>query len=131
MTMIQCISPVDGSVYAEREAMSLEAAQAVVDRVRKAQKAWARRPLEERVQLVLKGVARLNEMADEIVPEPYVEKLVGKLRTQRGISIDYRVVDGANHFFKDETEILMSHVHDHLNKAGGGREIQTLLPKAA
>ena len=69
MTMIQCISPVDGSVYAEREAMSLEAAQAVVDRVRKAQKAWARRPLEERVQLVLKGVARLNEMADEIVPE--------------------------------------------------------------
>ncbi len=69
MTMIQCISPVDGSVYAERQAMSLEAAQAVVDRVRKAQKAWARRPLEERVQLVLKGVARLNEMADEIVPE--------------------------------------------------------------
>lgn len=69
MTMIQCISPVDGSVYAEREAMSLEAAQAVVDRVRKAQKAWARRALEERVQLVLKGVARLNEMADEIVPE--------------------------------------------------------------
>ncbi len=69
MTMIQCISPVDGSVYAEREAMSLEAAQAVVDRVRKAQKAWARRPLEERVQLVLKGVDRLNEMADAIVPE--------------------------------------------------------------
>jgi alpha/beta superfamily hydrolase len=73
----------------------------------------------------------LQGARDEIVPEPYVEKLVGKLRTQRGISIDYRVVDGANHFFKDETEILMSHVHDHLNKAGGGREIQTLLPKAA
>ncbi len=69
MTMIQCISPVDGSVYAEREALSLEAAQAAVNRARKAQKAWARRPLEERVQLVLKGVARLNEMADEVVPE--------------------------------------------------------------
>ncbi|MDI7863747.1 aldehyde dehydrogenase family protein [Rhizobiaceae bacterium n13] len=69
MTVIQCISPIDGSVYAERPAMSLEAAAEVVARARKAQKAWARRPLEERVQLVLKGVARLNEMADEVVPE--------------------------------------------------------------
>lgn len=69
MTMIQCISPVDGSVYAERPAMSLEAATETVQRARKAQKAWAKRPLEERVQLVLKGVARLNEMADEVVPE--------------------------------------------------------------
>ncbi|MBU1315178.1 MAG: aldehyde dehydrogenase family protein [Alphaproteobacteria bacterium] len=69
MTMIQCISPVDGSVYAERQAMSFEEAAVAVDRARKAQKAWAKRPLEERVQLVMKGVARLNEMADEIVPE--------------------------------------------------------------
>ncbi len=67
--MIQCISPVDGSVYAERPAMGFEEAAAAVDRARKAQKSWARRPLEERVQLVLKGVARLNEMADEVVPE--------------------------------------------------------------
>ncbi len=69
MTMIQCISPIDGSVYAERPAMSLEAASEAVARARKAQKAWARRPLEDRVQLVLKGVARLNEMSDEVVPE--------------------------------------------------------------
>jgi acyl-CoA reductase-like NAD-dependent aldehyde dehydrogenase len=67
--MIQCISPVDGSVYAERPAASAEAAVEAVARAHKAQKAWAKRPLEERVQLVLKGVARLNEMADEIVPE--------------------------------------------------------------
>jgi acyl-CoA reductase-like NAD-dependent aldehyde dehydrogenase len=69
MTMIQCISPVDGSVYAERLAMSAEAARQAVGRVRQAQKSWARRPLEDRVQLVLKGVARLNEMTDEVVPE--------------------------------------------------------------
>ncbi len=69
MTMIQNISPIDGSVYAEREAMSLEAAQAAVSKARKAQKDWARRPLEDRVQLVLKGVARLNEMVAEVVPE--------------------------------------------------------------
>jgi acyl-CoA reductase-like NAD-dependent aldehyde dehydrogenase len=49
--------------------MSLEAARAAVSRARKAQKDWARRPLEDRVQLVLKGVARLNEMVAEVVPE--------------------------------------------------------------
>ncbi|MCO5730333.1 aldehyde dehydrogenase family protein [Rhizobium sp. SSA_523] len=69
MSMIQCISPVDGSVYAERPALTPNEATAVVERARKAQKNWARRPLEERVQLVLKGVARLNEMVDEVVPE--------------------------------------------------------------
>ncbi|WP_284776359.1 aldehyde dehydrogenase family protein [Agrobacterium sp. lyk4-40-TYG-31] len=69
MVMIQNISPIDGSVYAEREAMSLDAARTAVLKVRAAQKSWARRPLEDRVQLVLKGVARLNEMVDEVVPE--------------------------------------------------------------
>ncbi|MFB2550729.1 aldehyde dehydrogenase family protein [Ensifer soli] len=69
MTMIQCISPIDGSVYAEREALTLEAAEAVAARARAAQKAWAKRPLEDRVRLVLVGVARLNEMVDEVVPE--------------------------------------------------------------
>ncbi|EJT05087.1 aldehyde dehydrogenase family protein [Rhizobium sp. CCGE 510] len=69
MAMIQCISPIDGSVYAERAALSLDAAKDVVARARKAQKAWAKRPLEERVQLVLKGTARLNEMSDVVVPE--------------------------------------------------------------
>lgn len=69
MTMIQCISPVDGSVYAERPALPLEAAQAVVQRARQAQKAWAARPLDERVRLVMRGVARLNEQVDEVVPE--------------------------------------------------------------
>jgi acyl-CoA reductase-like NAD-dependent aldehyde dehydrogenase len=69
MTMIRCISPVNGEVYAERPALALDDARAAVARARKAQKAWAARPLEDRVQLVLKGVARLNEMADEVVTE--------------------------------------------------------------
>ncbi|MDP9836879.1 acyl-CoA reductase-like NAD-dependent aldehyde dehydrogenase [Neorhizobium huautlense] len=69
MTMIQCISPIDGSVYAERPVLSFDAAKTAVERARKAQKSWAKMPLEDRVQLVLKGVARLNEMVDEVVPE--------------------------------------------------------------
>lgn len=69
MTMIKCISPIDGSVYAERPAMSMADAAVAVGRARNAQKDWAKRPLDERVKLVLAGVARVNEMADEIVPE--------------------------------------------------------------
>ncbi len=69
MTMIRCISPVNGEVYAERPAMPLDQAKEAVAKARLAQKAWARRPLDERVKLVLAGVARLNEMAAEVVPE--------------------------------------------------------------
>ncbi|OAP38355.1 aldehyde dehydrogenase [Sinorhizobium glycinis] len=69
MTMIRCISPVNGEVYAERPAMPLELANQAVAQARLAQKSWAKRPLDERVKLVLAGVARLNEMVDEVVPE--------------------------------------------------------------
>ncbi|TNB48082.1 aldehyde dehydrogenase family protein [Martelella lutilitoris] len=69
MTMIQCISPVDGSVYAEREAVSAAAATEAVARARAAQKDWAKRPLEERVSLVQAGIKALNAMSDEVVRE--------------------------------------------------------------
>ncbi len=69
MTMIKCISPIDGSVFAEREAMPLADAQILVARARSAQKGWAARPLSERIALVQAGVKRLGEMNDEIVPE--------------------------------------------------------------
>lgn len=44
MTILRCISPIDGSVFAEREALSLEAARAEIKRVRDAQAAWGRSP---------------------------------------------------------------------------------------
>lgn len=69
MSMIKCISPIDGSVYAERPALSLDEADRVARRARQAGRTWARRPLSERIELVMKGVARLNEERDEIVPE--------------------------------------------------------------
>ena len=67
--MIQCISPVDGRVYAERPALSPEAAAAAVARAKAAQPAWAARPLDERIRLVKDGVARLNADKDRIVEE--------------------------------------------------------------
>ena len=69
MKPIQLISPVDGSVYAERTPLSLPAAQAAVAAARAAQKPWAARPLAERIALVKAGVAKLNEMKDVVVPE--------------------------------------------------------------
>ncbi|MBZ0216009.1 MAG: aldehyde dehydrogenase family protein, partial [Fimbriimonadaceae bacterium] len=66
---IQCISPIDGTVYAERPVVSnIEAANAVA-RAKAGQKDWAARPLDERIALVRAGVARIGEMNDEIVPE--------------------------------------------------------------
>ncbi|MCD1626604.1 aldehyde dehydrogenase family protein [Seohaeicola saemankumensis] len=67
--MIRCISPIDGSVYAERPALTLGAAQAAVARARAAQKGWAARPLSERIALVLKAVEAVGAMNDAIVPE--------------------------------------------------------------
>ncbi len=66
---LKCISPIDGSVYAERPIMPPTEAAKRVERAAKAQKTWAARPLDERIALVSAGIARLNQMADEVVPE--------------------------------------------------------------
>jgi alpha/beta superfamily hydrolase len=64
----------------------------------------------------------LHGNRDNIVPEPMVEKVVQRLNTQKGIKIDYRVVDGANHFFNDQMETLMDHIHDYLNLRSVGND---------
>ncbi|PRX32656.1 Acyl-CoA reductase [Meinhardsimonia xiamenensis] len=66
---LKCISPVDGSVYAERPVASLEEAREAVARARAAQEDWAARPLSERVALVRAGVAALGAMGREMVEE--------------------------------------------------------------
>ncbi len=69
MTKITCISPIDGSVVAERDVDSPDAIATALERAGKAQKAWANRPLDERIGLVEKAVNALEAMNDEIVPE--------------------------------------------------------------
>lgn len=39
---------------------------------------------------------------DVIVPKASIDVLVGKLNLQRGIEIDYQVVEGADHFFTNQ-----------------------------
>ncbi|WP_171207774.1 MULTISPECIES: aldehyde dehydrogenase family protein [unclassified Ruegeria] len=67
--ILRCISPIDGSVFAEREVLTRDAAFAAAGRARAAQADWAARPLQERVDLVMAGVAAVGAMNDEIVPE--------------------------------------------------------------
>ena len=66
---LTCISPIDGTVFAQRDVLSVAAATAIADRARAAQAAWAARHLQERIDLVMAGVAAVGAMNDEIVPE--------------------------------------------------------------
>ena len=67
--IIRCVTPVDGRIYAEREALSAAAAREKVAAARAAQKDWARRPLEERIALVAEGVARLDAVNADLTQE--------------------------------------------------------------
>ena len=66
---IKCISPIDGSIYAERPILSRSEADAAVTHAKIAQRKWNMRPIEERIQLVKAGVAAIGAMNEEIVPE--------------------------------------------------------------
>lgn len=67
--IIQCISPIDGSVYAEREALSPAAARAAVAKATEGQRHWVKMPLAQRIKLVLAAVKTLGEMNAEITTE--------------------------------------------------------------
>ena len=67
--MLTCISPIDGSVFAERPCLDREAAFGLAGKLRKAQKAWAARPIKERIALVQAGVAAIGAQNDEVVVE--------------------------------------------------------------
>ena len=69
MKVLTCISPIDGSVVAERKTIDLSQAQNTIAKMRDAQIAWAARPLQERIDLVMAGVKFIGGMNDEIVPE--------------------------------------------------------------
>ena len=69
MNTAKCISPIDGSLYAERPYASLDEARAKIEAARKAQIAWAARPLEERVALVSAGVKRIGEETERMTTE--------------------------------------------------------------
>ncbi len=56
---------------------------------------------------------------DAVVPHRDVTTLVEKLKTQKGIVIEQKVIAGANHFFDGKIEPLMSSISAYLDKRLG------------
>ncbi|WP_297367673.1 aldehyde dehydrogenase family protein [Acidocella sp.] len=69
MKELTCISPIDGAVVAKRQSATPEAAIAKVAAMRKAQKAWAARPLAERVALVRKATEIIGGQTERMARE--------------------------------------------------------------
>lgn len=58
----------------------------------------------------------LHGAADTVVPPMEVDRVVSKLRTQKGIVIDHEVIDGANHFWTEHLPFVERHVGGYLDK---------------
>jgi acyl-CoA reductase-like NAD-dependent aldehyde dehydrogenase len=69
MKELTCISPIDGAVVAKRQSATPEAAIAKAVAMRHAQKAWAARPLAERIALVRKATAIIGEQTERMARE--------------------------------------------------------------
>ncbi|MEK9662872.1 MAG: alpha/beta hydrolase, partial [Alphaproteobacteria bacterium] len=53
---------------------------------------------------------------DTLVPMETVRALAEKLAHQRDITIDYRIVAGADHFFNDKTADMTREIEDYLDQ---------------
>ena len=69
MSSIRLISPVDGSLYAERSCTTSLALDHALAQAREAQRSWRLLPIETRATYCLKAVEAMLAMSDEIVPE--------------------------------------------------------------
>ena len=66
---LKLVSPIDGSIYAERPVTGRADVEQRLVKARKAQRAWASEPLEKRIEVVRAAIAALRDMNDAIVPE--------------------------------------------------------------
>ena len=57
----------------------------------------------------------LHGTADTIVPPAEVERVVAKLRTQKGIVIDYDLIEGASHFWENNMADVEGRVSRYLD----------------
>ena len=66
---MKCVSPIDGSLFAEREYLSSEEAIVAAENARKFQTSWSKRPLQERIDLVQAAIQNLGESEKEMTIE--------------------------------------------------------------
>lgn len=69
MNSIRLISPVDGSLYAERPLTTSRALEQALTEARAAQRDWRQLSIEARASYCLKAVEAMLAMQDQIVPE--------------------------------------------------------------
>lgn len=55
--------------------------------------------------------------ADEVVPQASAQKLAAKLQAQKTIEVEYKTVDGANHFFGNHVEQMVALVDDYVGRS--------------
>ena len=75
----------------------------------------ARRTADVRGGYLAASVDVLHGAADPVTPPAEVERVVAKLRTQKGIVIDYELVEGANHFWFDHLPEVETRVGNYLD----------------
>ena len=61
---------------------------------------------------------------DEVVPKEAVDLMLSKIQLQKGISLDYRTIAGADHFYTNRLNDLMRHVTDYLTKTVSNDKLQ-------
>ena len=59
----------------------------------------------------------LHGEEDTVVPPEAVSRLVERIQTQRGVKIDLRFIDDANHFFTSHLDNLMEEMGNYLDEA--------------
>ncbi|NMY49757.1 aldehyde dehydrogenase family protein [Pseudomonas sp. WS 5011] len=69
MSKLQCISPIDGSVYVERHLASNPEIQAALARAELAQQAWKTTPLAERIAIGRKAIAAFAAKETQLAEE--------------------------------------------------------------
>lgn len=63
----------------------------------------------------------LHGTKDDVVSQESIVDFIEKIQLQKGIELDYRRIEGANHFFHNATDELIAQMHDHLDGAEAGR----------
>ncbi len=58
----------------------------------------------------------LHGTEDTVATPNEVERVVAKLRTQKGITIDYDLVEGANHYWTNHLDAVGTHVGQYLDR---------------
>jgi acyl-CoA reductase-like NAD-dependent aldehyde dehydrogenase len=73
MAIQRIVSPIDGSVVAERETISIDQRDKILDRAAAAQRSWRATPLDERVAVCERAVQWFLDHADEVATELTVQ----------------------------------------------------------